>query len=159
MTLTTATNIAQSALSTISAESAIVSRNIGGVNSSGSFSQKIANVVTTLDGGVEVASVTSAQNQAVFGNVLAATAASATQSALSSGLSSLLTTVGEPGSDTSPAEKLSDLTDALQQYEASPSNTSLAGAAVTAAQNLASTLNTATTTVQQVREEADTQMA
>lgn len=159
MNLTSATNIAQSALSTISAESAIVSRNIGGVNSSGSYSKKIANVVTTMDGGVEVASVTSAQNQAVFGNVLSATAASAKQSAISGGLATLLTTVGEPGSDTSPAEKLSDLTNALQQYEASPSNASLADAAVTAAQNLAGTLNNATSTVQQVREQADTQMA
>jgi flagellar hook-associated protein 1 len=159
MNLTTATNVAQSALSTVSAQSAIVSRNIGGVNSSGYFSQKIANIVTTADGGVEIASVTDAQNQAVFNNVLTATAGSSAQSALSSGLATLLTTVGEPGSDTSPAEKLSDLTNALQQYEASPSNSSLAQAAVTAAQNLASTLNNATTVVQQVREEADTQMA
>lgn len=158
MNLTTATYVTQSALATVSAESAVVSRNIGGVNSSG-FSQKTANVITTADGGVEVASVTNAQNQAVFTNVLSATAASATQSAISGGLTTLATIVGEPGSDTSPAEKLSDLTNALQQYEASPSDNSLASAAVTAAQNLASTLNNATTTVQQVRENADSQMA
>ena len=132
----------------------MVSRNIGGVNSSG-FSQKTANVITTADGGVEVASVTNAQNQAVFTNVLSATAASATQSAISGGLTTLATIVGEPGSDTSPAEKLSDLTNALQQYEASPSDSNLASAAVTAARNLASTLNNATTTVQQLREQAD----
>jgi flagellar hook-associated protein 1 len=158
MNLTTATHVTQSALAAVSAESALVSRNIGGVNSSG-FSQKTANVVTTADGGVEIASVTNAQNQAVFSNVLSATAASATQSALSGGLTTLATIVGEPGSDTSPAEKLTDLTDALQQYEASPSDSSLASAVVTDAQNLASTLNNATTTVQQVREDADSQMA
>lgn len=158
MNLTTATHVTQSALAAVSAESALVSRNIGGVNSPG-FSQKTANVVTTADGGVEVASVTNAQNQAVFSNVLSATAASATQSALSGGLTTLATIVGEPGSDTSPAEKLTDLTDALQQYEASPSDSSLASAVVTDAQNLASTLNNATTTVQQVREDADSQMA
>ncbi|MGP8233432.1 MAG: flagellar hook-associated protein FlgK [Methylovirgula sp.] len=158
MNLTTATHVTQSALATVSAESATVSRNIGGVNSSG-FSEKTANVITTADGGVEVVSVTNAQNQAVFANVLSATAASATQSAISGGLTTLATIVGEPGSDTSPAEKLSDLTDALQQYEASPSDSSLASAAVTAGQNLASTLNNATTTVQQVREDADSQMA
>ena len=99
------------------------------------------------------------RTSAVFSNVLSATAASATQSALSGGLTTLATIVGEPGSDTSPAEKLTDLTDALQQYEASPSDSSLASAVVTDAQNLASTLNNATTTVQQVREDADSQMA
>jgi flagellar hook-associated protein 1 FlgK len=158
MNLTTATNIAQQALSTVSAESAAVSRNINGVNIPG-FSQKIANVISTYDGGSEVVSVTNAQNQALFSNVLGATSASATQAALSSGITSLLNTVGEPGSDTSPAEKLNDLIDAVQQYENSPSTPSLATAAVTAAQNLASTLNSATTTVQQVREQADQQMA
>lgn len=158
MNLTTATQVAQSALTTVSAESAVISRNIGGVNSSGSFSQKIANIVTTYDGGVELASVSNAQNQALFNNVLSATSASSKQSAISNGLTSLLATVGEPGSDTSPAEKLSDLTDALQQYEASPSNSSLAAATVTAAQNLTSTLNNATNTVQQVREQADQQI-
>ncbi len=158
MNLTTATNIAQQALSTVSAESATVSRNINGVNIPG-FSQKLANVISTYDGGSEVVSVTNAQNQALFGNVLGATSASATQAAISNGLTSLLSIVGEPGSDTSPAEQLSDLTNAIQQYEASPSSSSLATAAVTAAQKLAGTLNSATTTVQQVREQADTQMA
>jgi flagellar hook-associated protein 1 FlgK len=158
MNLTTATNIAQQALSTVSTESATVSRNISGVNTP-SFSQKLANIITTLDGGSEVVSVTNAQNQALFGNVLGATSASATQAAISNGLTSLLAIVGEPGSDTSPAEQLSDLTNAIQQYEASPSESSLATAAVTAAQKLAGTLNSATATVQQVREQADTQMA
>ncbi|MEJ0051813.1 MAG: flagellar hook-associated protein FlgK [Methylovirgula sp.] len=158
MNLTTATNIAQQALSTVSAESATVSRNINGVNIPG-FAQKLANVISTYDGGSEVVSVTNAQNQALFGNVLGATSASATQAAISNGLTSLLAIVGEPGSDTSPAEQLSDLTNAIQQYEASPSSSSLATAAVTAAQKLAGTLNSATATVQQVREQADTQMA
>ena len=159
MDLSTATRVAQSALATASAESNVVSRNIAGANSSGTFTQKIANVVTTQDGGAEVKSVTNAQNQALFNSVLGATSGSAAQTAISAGLATLQTTVGEPGSDTSPAEKLSDFADALQQYEASPSNVSLAQAAVTSAQDLASTLNSASATVQQVREQADSDMA
>jgi flagellar hook-associated protein 1 FlgK len=157
MNLTTATNIAQQALATVTAESAAVSRNINGVNIPG-FSQKNANVVSTYDGGSEVISVTNAQNQALFSNMLGATSASATQAALSNGITSLTNTIGEPGSDTSPAEKLTDLINAIQQYENSPSTPSLASAAVTAAQSLASSLNSATATVQQVREQADQQM-
>ncbi len=158
MNLTTATHVTQSALATVSAESALVSRNIGGSIVPGSR-KKPPMLSQRPMAASEVASVTNAQSQAVFANVLSATAASATQSALSDGLTTLATIVGEPGSDTSPAEKLSDLTNALQQYEASPSDSSLASAAVTAGQNLASTLNNATATVQQVREDADSQMA
>jgi flagellar hook-associated protein 1 FlgK len=159
MNLANALNVAQSGLDTVSSLSDVVSRNISGATSTGTFSQKIANVVTTQDGGVEVASVTNAQNQALFNSVLSATSASATQAAISAGLTTLQSTVGEPGDDIAPAEQLSDLTDALQQYEASPSDDSLAEAAVSSAQTLASTLNSATASVQQVREQADSDMA
>ncbi len=159
MNFTTATNVAQSALATISAESSVLSRNIAGVNSSGSFSRKIANVASTQDGGVTVTSITNAQNQALFESVLSATSSSAAQNAISSGLTTLQNTVGNTSSTTSPSAQISSLTDALQQYEASPSDSSLAASVVTAASSLASTLNEATTTVQQLREQTDSQMA
>jgi flagellar hook-associated protein 1 FlgK len=159
MGLSTALSIAQSSIAAVSAEAAVVSRNIGGVNDTGTYNEKSATVLTTLDGGVQVTSVTRAQNQALFDGMLAATASSATQNALASGLTTLQETVGDTSSSTSPAAQLSNFTDALQSYEASPSDSSLASAAVTAAQSLATTLNTATTTVQQVRETADAGMA
>ena len=77
MDLSTATRVAQSALATVSAESNVVSRNIAGANNSGTFTQKIANVVTIQDGGAEVISVANAQNQALFNSVLGATSGSA----------------------------------------------------------------------------------
>jgi flagellar hook-associated protein 1 FlgK len=54
---------------------------------------------------------------------------------------------------------LSNFTDALQSYEASPSDSTLAGAAVAAAVTLAQGLNSATATVNQVREQADSGIA
>jgi flagellar hook-associated protein 1 FlgK len=51
------------------------------------------------------------------------------------------------------------LTSALQTYSTAPQNTAAAGAAVTAAQNLASGLNSASATVQNVREQADAGIA
>ena len=156
MNLSTATQVAQSALATVSAESTVVSRNIAGVNSSGTFTQKIANVVTTQDGGVgSHLGHQCAKPGALRQRAQRDLGVRRRRRRFPPALTTLQTTVGEPGSDTSPAEKLSDFTDALQQYEASPSNVSLAQAAVTAAQDLASTLNSATTTVQQVREQAD----
>lgn len=159
MSLSVATRIAQSALATVSTESAVVSRNIAGVNSSNSFSRKSANVVSLAGGGVTVASVTNAQNQALFDSVLNATSSSAAQSAISDGLTTLQQTVGDTSSTTSPAAQISSLTSVLQQYEASPSDNSVAASVVTAAKSLATTLNSATTTVQQLREQADSKMS
>ena len=159
MGLSSATSVAQSSLAAIAAESAAISRNIAGANVTGTFSEKTATVVTTSGGGVEANTVTGAQNPTLFTGVLNATASSATQNAISNGLSTLEETVGDTNSDTSPAAKLSDFMDALQSYESTPSDDSLASAAVTAASQLATTLNSATQTVQQVREQADANMA
>ncbi|MGB8279249.1 MAG: flagellar hook-associated protein FlgK [Methylovirgula sp.] len=158
MSLSSATLITQAALATVSTETSVVSQNIAGVNTSG-YSLKIANVATTADGGSTVSSITNAQNQALFESVLNATSSSASQNAISAGLTTLQQTVGDTSSTTSPSAQISSLTDALQQYEASPNESSLAASVVTAASSLASTLNDATTTVQQLREQADSQMA
>jgi flagellar hook-associated protein 1 FlgK len=159
MGLSTALNIAQASVAAVSAEATVVSRNIAGVNATGTFNEKDATVVTALGGGVQVTGVTRVQNQPLFDGLLAATASSATQTAIGTGLTDLAQTVGSPGDGTSPADQLGNFVDALQAYEATPSDSSLASAAVTAAGSLAQTLNTATATVQQVREQADAGMA
>lgn len=156
MGLSTAFSVAQSSLAAVSLEADTVSRNIAGSNVSGIFSDKTANLSTLPDGsGVQVVSITNSQNQALFDGMLSATSTNATQSAIATGLATLQETVGSTSSDTSPASQISDFIDALQTSEATPSSTSLASAVVTAAQNLTSTLNNATATVQQVRETAD----
>jgi flagellar hook-associated protein 1 len=159
MGLSTATSVAQSSLAAIAAESAAISRNIAGVSVSGTFTEKTATVVTTGDGGVQALTVTGAQNPTLFTAMLEATSSSATQTSIANGLSSLEETVGSTDSDTSPAAQLSDFINAMQSYASSPSNSSLAAAAVTAAGNLTTTLNEATQTVQGVRETADQDMA
>jgi flagellar hook-associated protein 1 len=162
MSLSSASNIAKSGLNTVSAETAVLSRNITGATSTATYSRKIANVITTVDGS-NVASVTRASNLAVFGNMLEATSASATQNAISAGLDTLNQTVGDVSSSssitasnsTSPAALLSSFTNALQSYEASPSSVTLASAAVSSAATLAQGLNSAAAKVNQVREQAD----
>ncbi len=161
MSLSSAARIARSGLAAVAAETAVLSRNISGNSDTAVYSLKTANVSTTSDG-VQVVSVTRASNQAVFENVLSSTAAAATQNAISSGLDTLNQTIGDVSSNsagtssaTSPAALLSNFTDALQTYEASPSDSSLAASAVSAAAALASGLNSASATVQQVRDQAD----
>jgi flagellar hook-associated protein 1 len=126
MSLSSAAITAQSGLSTITAEAAILSQNIAGANDTGIYSRKIANVIS-IPGGSQVASITRASNQAVFDNLLNATSASAMQQALSSGLDQLNQTIGSLAASnsnsnaaaTSPEALLSSFTNALQTYEAS----------------------------------------
>jgi flagellar hook-associated protein 1 len=169
MSLSSAALIAQSGLNTVTAESSVLSRNISGANDTTIYSLKVANVTTT-PGGSQVVSITRASNLAVFDSLLSATSANATQAALSSGLDTLNQTIGDVSSSsssssntstmaTSPATLLSNFTSALQSYEASPSDSTLASAAVSAAAALAQGLNSATATVNQVREQADSGIA
>ncbi len=81
---------------------------------------------------------------------------------MSTGLDKINETLGlstATTTDTSPATMIGALTSALQQYAASPADTTLGQAAVTAAQKLAANLNTASATVQSVRADADNGIA
>jgi len=162
MSLATAANIAQSGLNAVTAQTAVLTRNVSNANNSTGASTKTANVTTTTGGGAQIISITRAQNLTLFENVLNATSSSATQTAISAGLDQLEQTVGATSDATdaqSPSTLLTSFTNALQSYESSPSDTSLAGSAVSAAQSLAQSLNSATTTVQGVREQADSDIA
>ncbi|MGA9486575.1 MAG: flagellar hook-associated protein FlgK [Methylocella sp.] len=168
MSLSNAASLAQSGLNTVTAEISVLSRNISGASNTSIYSEKTANVITGPGGASQVASITRATNQAVFQNLLGATSANATQSALLSGINTLNETIGNLSSSSSssttssassPSALLSNFTDALQSYEASPSNSTLAGAAVAAAVTLVQGLNSATATVNQVREQADSGIA
>jgi flagellar hook-associated protein 1 len=100
MSLSSAAIIAQTGLSAITAEAAVLTRNIAGANDTGIYSRKSANVIAALDGS-QVASITRASNQAVFDNLLSATSANAMQQALSSGLDQLNQTIGSLASSDS----------------------------------------------------------
>ena len=156
--LSSATNVTQSAIATVAAQVNVVSQNIAGANTTG-YSEQLANVASTLNGGVQLTSVTNSQNKALFESVLGATSSSAAQQAISNGLSTLQQTIGDTSSSTSPSAQITALVNALQQYASQPSNSSLAASTITAASSLATTLNNATNSVQQLREQTDSQMA
>lgn len=169
MTLSSAFTIINSAFDTNAAQTAAVSRNITNSATTG-YSRKTANVATTSYGGAEVTSVTRAANAALLEQMLAANAKSAQQSAVANGLAQLSATVSDSASTSSssstttasgqsPSAMLASLQTALQNYEASPSDATVAQSVVTAATQLTSSLNNATATVQQVRSQADAAMA
>jgi flagellar hook-associated protein 1 FlgK len=169
MSLSSAFNIINTAFNANAAQTAIVSNNVANANTTG-YSLKTANLATNSFGGVEITSVTRATNVALQDQMLAANSESAAQSALAKGLTQLSATVSDNASTStatatttasgqSPAAKLANLESALQTYEASPSSTTNAQSVITAATQLTTALNSATTTVQQVRSQADAGMA
>src|SRR5882757_9085320 len=159
MSLTAALDSARSSLMASGVQSSVISRNIAGASQAG-YSRKIAVLDTFPGAGVYVAAIQRAASTGLFTNVLTATSASAKQGAIYDGLQKIAaSTVDDPELDQSPTAQLNALKEALHQYATAPDNATLAQAAVSAAKDMASTLNQATQTVQSVREGADADMA
>ena len=168
MSLSTAFNIISSSFAANAAQTAVVSNNIANVNTSG-YSRQIANVVTDSFGGADVASVTRMANGYLTEQASSSNSLAAAQQAISNGLATLAQTVSDSSSASStsgnyengasPSAMLANLVDALETYEASPSSSSAANPAVSAASNLAASLKSGSAVVDQVRETADQDMA
>ena len=167
MSLTSALNIAQSALANTAAQSAILSQNIANV-SNADYSRRSATTISQSYGGVTQGETQRATSKALLTSLLAAQSASSSQSALSDGLTSLASTLGldttsstdsTAATDTSPATAIGTLTTALQQYAAEPDSSALGAAVVQAAKALATNLNSAAANVDTVRAQADSDMA
>ena len=168
MSLSAAFNIISSSFAANAAQTAVVSNNVSNVNTAG-YSREVANLAAIPHGGVDVASVTRAANAALQEQVSTSTAQAAYQQAISNGLTTLAATVddsatasstsGANQNGASPSAMLANLQSALTTYEDSPTSTSAANAAVTAAQKLVQSLNAGDAAVNQVREQADQDMA
>ena len=167
MSLTSALNIAQSALANTAAQSAILSKNIANV-SNADYSRRSASTISQSYGGVTQGETQRATSKALLASLLAAQSGSSSQSALSDGLTSLAGTLGldttsstgaTTATDTSPATAIGALTTALQQYAAQPDSDALGAAVVQAAKALSSNLNAAAANVASVRAQADGDMA
>jgi len=158
MSLSVALNTAQSSLFAAASKLSVSSRNIGAANDP-SATRKIALTATTADGGTRVVSITRASNNALYVRMLQANSDSAASSAMNDGLAGLQTTIGDPQSQTSPAARLATLSNALTAAANTPDDPALGQAAVTAAQDLAQSLNDASAIVQKTRAEADGKIA
>lgn len=159
MSLTIALNSARSSLMASGIQSSVISRNVAGTQQEG-YSRKNALIVSQPGSGVYVNGIQRAASAGLFNNVVKAVANTAQQDALYNGLQKVAAvTIDDPELDQSAAAQLAKLKSAMQQYASAPDNVTLAQAAVTAAQDVAKSLNDATTTVQKTRSEADAEMA
>lgn len=167
MGLTNAWNVATTSLATNAGLTSVVSRNISNAqNSTGYVSTKVANLATASNGAATVLSVRDLTNATLFNSMLSSTSANSSAQALSDGLTQLQQTVSDATTTSdattaaqSPSTLLQSLSSALQAYSASPGSSAAASAVLTAAQNMASGLNSASATVANVRATADQDMS
>lgn len=156
MGLSVAYNTARSSLQANQSQMGVVSRNTTGA-SDPNYSRKIASLVT--QGGAVRVVISRASNVALYSKMIETTSDAATQKALLDGLQKLSETIGDTELDSSPAARVGALNSALQQYAQTPDNPVMARAFVKAANEMAQSLNEATSTIQAIRLEADGKIA
>lgn len=159
MSLSVAFNTARSSLMNSTGQIAVSSKNLAGA-SDPSYSRKSALTTTTMDGSARLLSVTRATDAAVYFRMLGATSAAAHHDALLSGIERIQAqTVGDAEDGWSPAALIGELDSALEQYANAPDSEAFAQNLVTKGNALVRGLNTATAAVQEVRKQADADMA
>ena len=157
MSLTSALNTAKSAITTVSQQTALVSRNIAGANDP-NFSRRIGSVVSG-PGGLTYLSITRAADSALLSKYVETNSQLGASDTLQSGLDRLSGIYSANDASGSPSALLGDLRDALQLYASKPSDTTVGQAAVSKAADLANALNRGNDEVQKLRQDADSDIS
>ncbi|ADZ72294.1 flagellar hook-associated protein FlgK [Polymorphum gilvum] len=163
MSLSVALQVAQSALAARQTETATVSRNIAGAQDPG-YTRKSVVLSTVVSasgqtGGVRVDGIARTTDSALYNSLVRATSVATSQQAIVEGLDKLNQTVSDTELELSPAAALGKLEISIQNYASDPGNAILAQTMLDAAKDMATTLNEYTALVQNVRAEADADMA
>jgi len=159
VSLSIADHIARSGLSVASSQVGVVTRNLSAAQIAGA-SRKIAKVITVGDGSAYLASISRVSDQALFQKATGAASANGTAKALAAAFAELSREIiGDPGDERSPAAVIGGLRDRLEVYAEQPSDYARAAAAVAAARDVASALVSASTSLRDVRERVDGEIA
>ena len=156
--LSRALNTAAGGLSAAAAQTAILSRNVANANDP-NHTRKSAALASLAHGGALVTGIERSADRALLGRLLETASSSAGTQAYLEGLKRLSETVGDPRDGASIAALLGKLRDDLQLYESDPSKPLNGVAVVRAAGDLAAGLNAASATAQDVRRQADADIA
>lgn len=154
MTLSSGLDIARSSLSVNADRASVVARNIAAAGDPDA-TRKIANQVTTDNGGVRIASISRDIDVGLFKLVQSATSEHARNTAVVEKLDIIQQVVGSPADQSSPAAQIARLRDELLRYANAPNDVTNGASALSAARDVALSLNDATATVQRVRAQAD----
>ena len=115
MSLTTAFQAAQSAMTVVTAQSNVVSGNIAGMNTP-NYARRIPTVTTDVTGLATLSSVTRASDQNLYYTVLSTTSLLSSANVITDGLNQLQNTVGDTANAQSPAALLGTLVNNLESY-------------------------------------------
>ena len=157
MSLSSALQVANSALMNSAAQADIVARNISNVDRP-NYARRSALTTTNAEGGVLTMSVDRATDRALSSARLIAASDSAAARAVRDAMMQLAQ-VGGLGSSAAMATMISDLGAAMDSLADAPGDAALQNAAVEAARNVVQSLNEATKATQKLRAQADAEMA
>ncbi|OJU32672.1 MAG: hypothetical protein BGN89_12930, partial [Alphaproteobacteria bacterium 64-6] len=157
MSLTLAHEIARGGLLANATQSSLVSRNISNVDNPNA-ARKYAHTISS-EIGVRLGTISNAVSTRLLESVLSSSAKHSELSSMSAALERLGAVVNDPELGVSPAAMLTEMQKALYAAAADPSNESLLRNVVSAASNVAYTLQDAAKLVAQVRKEANTDLA
>ncbi|MFK0275482.1 flagellar hook-associated protein FlgK [Ensifer sp. NPDC090286] len=157
MSLSSAISIAQQAFSNTAQQTAIVSKNIANAGNA-DYSRRLA-LLGSTGNGAQVVSIYRAQNEALLKQSIASIGEASGQARLREGLELLKSGLGGNNYETAPSKLLSEFRNSLQTLASTPGNKTIAAAAVTSAQDLADSLNKTSANVQNMREDADKEIA
>ncbi|MDR9758622.1 flagellar hook-associated protein FlgK [Rhizobium redzepovicii] len=157
MSLTSALNTAQGIFNNTGTQSSVVSNNISNAGNK-DYVRRQAMLTTSLNG-AQVVKIDRAQEDALLRQYLKSSSQDSAQQTLLSGLEDLKSIMGGNDYETSPSTYLGVFQQKLQAFRTTPGSTVAAQGAITAAQDVANSLNNASTSVQDVRASADKQIA
>ncbi|MDE1146662.1 MAG: flagellar hook-associated protein FlgK [Azospirillaceae bacterium] len=162
MSLRTAASIAQSALSATQTAITVTSANTANANTAG-YSKKTANdTAVTVNGqssGVEVSSVTRDVDKYLLQQVVSATSANSQASVMSSYMANVDTAYGTVSGSTSISDVIDTVTSDLSTLSADTGADADKSVAVNALSDMATTIATASSTIQSLRAQADSDIA
>jgi flagellar hook-associated protein 1 FlgK len=158
MALTLSVDTARSSLSATSEQISVVSRNIARVGDADA-TRKTALIVSGPGAGVSIAGISRSSDQLLLDTYLSANSSNQSQTAITTALDKLQSTVDDTSLERSPAALIAKLSSALQSYSATPQNSAVAATVVSAAKDVANALNSASATVTDVRQQADSDIA
>jgi flagellar hook-associated protein 1 FlgK len=163
MSLSVALKVAQSALAARQTESSVVARNISGAQDPGYSRKSVLLSQTYTDtgqvGGLKVDGIGRVTDSALYSSLLKSTSTGTSQEAVLAGLTRLSETTGDTQDQYSAAARLGALKLSLQNYASDPSNAIQAQDVLQASKDMAGTLRENSALVQEVRANADADMA
>ncbi len=158
MSLTVASNIAESALSTTAERTNVASRNVA--RSDVDYAtRKTSHTVSGLNGGVRLGAIVRATDEALLKEHLNITSAVRRDDVISNMVDRLHDSILGPNLETSPTILFGEFESSLRTFATSPSDSAAAQSVVHTATALANRLNEISTAVQDVRRQADADLA